>query len=174
MYNLYFDKLLNMGLVSGSVYEMQSAWYAMVSQGYGVPLDSRHGQTKTDWELWAAAGASAGTRRLIVNAVACFVNRTSIAHPFPDLHETVAGEGPGWPQGWTDGFRARPVVGGHFAILALARSGQRAAATGADTSGSLFARNGTQALPPEDAATAVGGARRAAHGPTRVMEKLRR
>lgn len=41
LYNTFFDKLLNLGLVEDSVYEMQSEWYATVSQVFGVPLDSR-------------------------------------------------------------------------------------------------------------------------------------
>ena len=168
-----------MGLVSSTIYDTQSSWYSIVSQAFGVPLDSRHGQTKTDWELWAAAGASASTRRLLVNAVAHYVNHTSLAHPFPDLHETVAAEAPGWPQGDSDGFRARPVVGGHFALLALGRAGQRATATGADTAGSLFKRNGTLALSPQeeedDAAPPAAGSRRWTPRPAkRVVEKIGR
>lgn len=142
---MYFDKLLNMGLVSGAVYAMQSRWYAEVSQVFGVPLDSRHGQTKTDWEVWAAAGSSASTRRLLVNAVAYFLNQTTIGHPFPDLHETTGTAA--YPAALE--FRARPVAGAHFALLALHRSGQNAAAVEADTTGSLFVRNGSLPLPPE-------------------------
>lgn len=41
LYNTFFDKLLNLGLVTDDVYEMQSAWYAQVSQVFGVPLDNR-------------------------------------------------------------------------------------------------------------------------------------
>lgn len=167
VYNVFFDKLLNMGLISAPVYAMQSAWYASVSQAFGVPLDSRHGQTKTDWEIWAAAGASASTRRLLVNAVAYFVNETSIGHPFPDLHQTTGDAA--YPDSGIE-FRARPVAGAHFALLALHRSGQNAAAVEADTTGSLFVRNASLPLPPP-LPTAPPVVER---GKTRVVEMVRR
>ncbi|RYO80743.1 hypothetical protein DL762_007491 [Monosporascus cannonballus] len=154
LYNLYMDKLLNLGIASGTLYDAQSAFYATVSQTYGVPLDSRHAYTKSDWQAWAAATSSATTRRLIVGALARWLNETATTGPFGDLFQ-AAGDG-GYPPG-QPAFRARPVVGGHFALLALARSGQRANATGADTAGSLFPRNGTQALPPPDGAAGVPG-----------------
>ncbi|KAI1210106.1 DUF1793-domain-containing protein [Annulohypoxylon truncatum] len=147
LYNIYFDKLLNMGLVKPHVYEMQSRWYASVSQVFGVPLDNRHHYTKSDWEIWTAATCGAGTRRLLVDAVAYWLNETSTNLPFADLYETV-GQGDYPLQ--IDHFSARPVVGGHFALLALAKTGQMAGATGGDTTGSLFERNGTDPLPRPD------------------------
>lgn len=41
LYNTFFDKLLNLGIVEDRIYDMQSDWYATVSQIFGVPLDSR-------------------------------------------------------------------------------------------------------------------------------------
>ncbi|XXH01615.1 coq1 putative hexaprenyl diphosphate synthase [Hypoxylon texense] len=144
LYNVYFDKLLNMGLVRPELYDMQSAWYAGVSQTFGVPLDNRHHYTKSDWEIWTAATCSRATRRLFVNAVAYWLNETVTNLPFADLHEVVgAGD---YPLA-IDHFSARPVVGGHFALLALGKTGQLAGATGGDTTGSLFPKNGTEHLP---------------------------
>ncbi|KAI8959156.1 DUF1793-domain-containing protein [Daldinia sp. FL1419] len=147
LYNIYFDKLLNMGLVDPKVYEMQSAWYASVSQTFGVPLDNRHHYTKSDWEIWTAATCSPSTRRLFVNAVAYWLNETTTNLPFSDLYEVV---GTGEYPLQIDHFSARPVVGGHFAMLALGKTGQLASATGGDTTGSLFTRNGTEPLPVLD------------------------
>ncbi|KAL7619645.1 hypothetical protein AAE478_010186 [Parahypoxylon ruwenzoriense] len=147
LYNIYFDKLLNMGLVSPKVYEMQSSWYATVSQVFGVPLDNRHHYTKSDWEIWTAATCSPATRRLFVNAVTFWLNETSTDLPFTDLYEAVAtGE---YPLG-IDHFSARPVVGGHYALLALGKTGQLANASAGDTAGSLFPKAGTESLPPEE------------------------
>ncbi len=160
-----------MGLVRAEVYEMQSGWYAAVSQAYGVPLDSRGQLTKSDWALWAAAGASAATRRLVVDSVACWLNETAAAHPFADLYMTT-GRGD-YPPGAA--FKARPVAGGHFSLLALARTGQRAAATGADTAGSRFPRNGTLALAPDDGESPAGVLPlppRAPAPPPRAVERL--
>ncbi|KAI0179822.1 DUF1793-domain-containing protein [Hypoxylon sp. FL1284] len=147
LYNVYYDKLLNMGLVKPSLYAMQSTWYATVSQAFGVPLDNRHHYTKSDWELWAAATCEPATRRLFVDAVAYWLNTTATNLPFADLHEVV-GDGD-YPID-VDHFSARPVVGGHYALLALGRTGQLAGAVGGDTTGSLFPRNGTEPLPTPD------------------------
>ncbi|KAI1773146.1 DUF1793-domain-containing protein [Hypoxylon cercidicola] len=147
LYNVYFDKLLNMGLVKPALYDMQSAWYAQVSQTFGVPLDNRHHYTKSDWEIWTAATCSRTTRRLFINAVAYWLNETSTNLPFSDLYEVV-GQGE-YPLA-IDHFSARPVVGGHFALLALGKTGQLAGAAGGDTTGSLFPRNGTEPLPAPD------------------------
>ncbi|KAI2627772.1 DUF1793-domain-containing protein [Hypoxylon sp. NC1633] len=148
LYNIYFDKLLNLGLVDPKLYEMQSAWYAQVSQVYGVPLDNRHHYTKSDWEIWAAATCSQTTRRLFVNAVAYWLNETTTNLPFSDLYEVV---GTGDYPLQIDHFSARPVVGGHFALLALLKTGLHANAAAGDTTGSLFERNGTNPLPNPDA-----------------------
>ncbi|KAI1412070.1 DUF1793-domain-containing protein [Hypoxylon sp. FL1857] len=150
LYNVFFDKLLNMGLVNPKVYEMQSAWYAQVSQIFGVPLDNRHHYTKSDWEIWTAATCSPTTRRLFINALAYWLNETNTDLPFTDLYEVVGlGEYPlAIPH-----FSARPVAGGHFALLALGKTGQLSTATGGDTTGSLFAKNSTDALPQPDVPT---------------------
>ncbi|KAI1088020.1 DUF1793-domain-containing protein [Rostrohypoxylon terebratum] len=150
LYNIYYDKLLNMGLVKPALYAMQSRWYATVSQVFGVPLDNRHHYTKSDWQIWTAATCSRSTRRLFVNALAYWLNETSTNLPFSDLYETV-GTG-GYPL-LIDHFSARPVVGGHFALLALGKTGQMAGATGGDTTGSLFEKNGTDPLPHPDTPT---------------------
>ncbi|KAI1505194.1 hypothetical protein F5X99DRAFT_431333 [Biscogniauxia marginata] len=147
LYNIYFDKLLNMGLVNESVYSMQSDWYATVSQIFGVPLDNRHHYTKSDWEVWTAATCLPNTRRLLINSIAYWLNETSTDLPFTDLYEVVgSGHYPEVPNSiW---FRARPVAGGHFALLAMGKTGQTASSAAGNTSGSLFPKNSTEPLPP--------------------------
>ncbi|ROV93941.1 hypothetical protein VSDG_06274 [Cytospora chrysosperma] len=145
LYNTYFDKLLNLGIVSPEVYEMQSSWYATVSQVFGVPLDSRHHYTKSDWEMWAAATCSPETRRLFVNGLAYWLNFTSTEYPFTDLYEVIdTGSYPETPNDIK--FKARPVAGGHFSLLAMYRAGLLSDEAGSDTSGSVFAQNSTQAV----------------------------
>ncbi|KAL8863679.1 MAG: hypothetical protein Q9178_000362 [Gyalolechia marmorata] len=102
------------GFVSRNVYKIQSAWYDAVRQTYGLPLDSRHLYTKSDWEFFAAAVTSKPVRSGILQSVAKWVNETSTDRPFTDLYETE-GTG-GWPGAH---FMARPVTGGHFAFLTL-------------------------------------------------------
>lgn len=86
-------------------------------QKYGLPLDSRHLYTKSDWEFFAAAVASPSVREEIVEAVAKWVNETATDRPLTDLYRT---EGDGGFPG--PAFKARPVVGGHFSFLALERA----------------------------------------------------
>lgn len=100
-----------------SVYKNQSSYYAVIIQKYGLPLDSRHLYTKSDWEFQAAAVSEPKTRKLILNSVARWINETTTDRPLTDLYET---EGTGGFPGLI--FTARPVVGGHFAFLALERA----------------------------------------------------
>lgn len=99
------------------VYTNQSRWYGLVMQKYGLPLDSRHLYTKSDWEFEAAAVAEKDVRAEILDRVAMWINETTTDRPFSDLYETE-GDG-GFPGIY---FMARPVVGGHFAFLALERA----------------------------------------------------
>lgn len=103
--------------IPSSVYKGQSKWYADVMQKYGLPLDSRHLYTKSDWEFEAAAVASKKVRSEILDRVAVWLNETVTDRPFTDLYNTE-GNG-GFPGPW---FFARPVVGGHFAFLTLERA----------------------------------------------------
>lgn len=100
-----------------SVYEAQSKWYGIVMQKYGLPLDSRHLYTKSDWEFEAAAVAEPEVRKEILDRVSKWVNETSTDRPLTDLYDT---EGDGGFPG--PNFMARPVVGAHFSFLALERA----------------------------------------------------
>jgi hypothetical protein len=51
LYNLYADRELGLGLVPQDVYDIQSTFYSTRFERYGVPLDTRHGYTKNDWEV---------------------------------------------------------------------------------------------------------------------------
>lgn len=62
--------------VPDKIYSMQSDWYHLVLQKYGLPLDSRHLYTKSDWEFFAAAVAGKSTRAEILQHVALWVNET--------------------------------------------------------------------------------------------------
>jgi len=103
--------------IPSHIYTKQSTWYASVMQKYGLPLDSRHLYTKSDWEFEAAAVASKKVRSEILDRVAVWLNETVTDKPFTDLYVTE-GDG-GFPGPY---FFARPVVGGHFAFLTLERA----------------------------------------------------
>lgn len=106
--------------VPHGIYTAQSTWYASSLQTYGLPLDSRHLYAKSDWEMFAAAVAGEEVRREIIERVARWVNETGAGRPFVDLYETEEGGFPGDVR-----FYARPVVGGHFAGVALRGCGGR-------------------------------------------------
>ena len=105
------------GFVPPHIYTMQSDWYHNVLQRYGLPLDSRHLYTKSDWEFFAAAVSSDSTRSEILQAHAKWLNETTTDRPMTDLYDT---EGTGHFLGAT--FMNRPVIGGHFAFLTLKRA----------------------------------------------------
>ncbi|KAI7961077.1 hypothetical protein MJO28_001566 [Puccinia striiformis f. sp. tritici] len=122
LYNLFADRLLNLKLVPHSIYETQDKFYPSVSNDYGVPLDSRHTWAKTDWQMFAAAASiSIQTRDLFTSKLVKFLQANKVNAGFPDLYETQTAEYPGRSSTstWRIEFINRPVVGGHFAILAL-------------------------------------------------------
>lgn len=71
---------------------MQSNFYPTVSNQYGVPLDTRHSYTKSDWQCFAAAIASSETRSMFFHDLANFVNETPTNRPLTDLYDTVSGK----------------------------------------------------------------------------------
>lgn len=114
LYNLYASNLLNFAnFVPQSVYDMQSNFYPSVKLQYGIPLDTRHTWTKTDWMLFCAAIASKDTRDVFVDLIANWINVTPTNRGLTDLYDAATGDYPGIF------FVARPVVGGHFSLLAL-------------------------------------------------------
>ncbi|TQS36293.1 hypothetical protein Golomagni_03262 [Golovinomyces magnicellulatus] len=115
LYNLYADSLLKLNFVPRSIYDMQSAFYPTVKQTYGVPLDTRHNYTKSDWEIWTAAISSNETKATFIEDLARWIGETPTEMGFTDFYETISGD---WPAN-IGHFASRPVVGGHFALLAL-------------------------------------------------------
>lgn len=111
------NKETSRDFIPDHVYKTQSEWYLTAMQKYGLPLDSRHLYTKSDWEFQAAAVASPKTRTEILERVANWLNETASDRPFTDLYKT---EGDGGFPG--PNFFARPVVGSHFAFLTLERA----------------------------------------------------
>ncbi|TAQ88111.1 hypothetical protein B7494_g3561 [Chlorociboria aeruginascens] len=108
LYNLYADKLLNLNLIPQSLYDMQDAFYPTAVETYGIPLDTRHTYTKSDWQMFVAAISSNDTKNMFIDKMATWIGETNTTAPLTDFYDTESG-----------GFVARPVVGGHFALLAL-------------------------------------------------------
>ncbi|TKA68031.1 hypothetical protein B0A55_08371 [Friedmanniomyces simplex] len=137
MYNFYPDVLLNLNTFPASAYAMQSSYYPTVRMPGGVPLDSLVDFGKTDWMTFAAATAVApgvdnvGVRDMFIDDIHAYMANGINTVPFSDKFHLqdngsfVTGQ---WSQ-----YKARPLVGGHFAIMALDGPGQSGA--GATKSG---------------------------------------
>ena len=103
---------------------METAYYPTVRDEAGVALDSRVDWAKTDWMHFAAAYATDDmTRDMFINDVHAFISEASADNqvPFSDKYFVTGDMGD--PVGGYDAYRARPVVGGHFAVLALDGAG---------------------------------------------------
>ncbi|KAJ7228524.1 hypothetical protein GGX14DRAFT_554614 [Mycena pura] len=112
-YNLFGDKLLKLNLFPASVYAEQTAWYQTHANAFGVPLDTRHTYTKTDWQIFTASWVTTtAVRDVLIGAVKDWVSDGQYNAPFGDLYDTISGA-------VAIGFKARPVVGGHLALLVV-------------------------------------------------------
>lgn len=73
---------------------------------FGIPLDSRHTYTKSDWQIWTAAAMSdTSLRDRLVSSMKRWLSSGASDAPMTDWYETLDGK--------VAGFRARPVAGGH-------------------------------------------------------------
>ena len=79
---------------------------------YGVPLDTRHTYTKSDWSIWTAAIVTDTTvRDSFITGVVNYCKDGESSQPLGDWYDTNGGG--------VEGFRARPVVGGHLALVRI-------------------------------------------------------
>jgi Domain of unknown function (DUF5127)/Domain of unknown function (DUF4965)/Domain of unknown function (DUF1793)/Domain of unknown function (DUF4964) len=115
-YNAFPDALLGTGLVPESVAAEQAAFYQTKANRLGLPLQTPHRYGKTDWQMWLAAWLhDYPISQELIERVYRYANTTQTRVPFCDLYDTISGD-----QVFGDqGFRARPVQGGIFALLAL-------------------------------------------------------
>lgn len=116
-YNLFPDVLLGLDTFPKTAYQMGNAFFASVRGEYGVPLDNRQDWAKSDWNMWLAGTFEASTRDEFVEDLWAFMTNGKHNWPFSDRYVATSAHGndPGVPIL----CRARPTVGGHFALLAL-------------------------------------------------------
>lgn len=116
-YNLYPDILFDLHTFPQAVYEMDDNFFQTVRGEYGVALDNRQDWAKSDWNMWLAATFGRTTRDQFVDDLWTYMTNGKHNWPFSDRYVSTS------ELGNTAGVpilcRARPTVGGHFALLAL-------------------------------------------------------
>lgn len=85
-YNMVWDKLLKLDLFSEHVYELELAWYKKQMKPYGIPLDSRCDNTKSDWEMWTTKlFDDKEYTNMVVEGMWAYLCETPDRVPFSDL-----------------------------------------------------------------------------------------
>lgn len=121
-YNTYPDFLLKLNTFNPTMYTTQSKFYPTVRKQDGVPLLDQVIFGKTDWMMWVAMTCSVETRDMFVADVHAMISNGKGTVPFTDKFD-VTGPNAGGPDEpdvpSPTPFRARPVVGGEWAGLAV-------------------------------------------------------
>ncbi|TGO37209.1 hypothetical protein BHYA_0103g00320 [Botrytis hyacinthi] len=121
-FNLYPDVLLDLSTFPDAAYTMQENYYPTIRSEGGVALDSRQAWGKSDWNIWTAGTTAGVVRQSFVDDLWAFIGNGKNSWPFSDRW-TVKVDG-SIEEGIEEALRARPTVGGHFALLALELGGK--------------------------------------------------
>lgn len=109
-YNLVWDIILDLGIFDKDIFETEVKFYMTKLNRYGLPLDSRKGYSKTDWQMWSTRLADdQHYTNAIIDRMWDWLNETPDRVPFGDWIET---ESPDQIM-----FQARSVQGGLFINL---------------------------------------------------------
>lgn len=132
-YNLVWDRILGLNLFPASVAANEVAYYKAIAGTYGVSVESTATIAKTDWSVWAASLATnLSDFESLVTPIYNFMTTTGNRVPLQDSYDVNDVN--------SDGFDARPVVGGLFIrMLNDPAMWAKYAGAGANTSGSWAA-----------------------------------
>ena len=104
-YNLAWDKMWGLGLFPSEVLDREIKYYLTKQEKYGLPLDCRDLQTKSDWILWTAAMApDTDTFLQFSDRHYDYINETPSRIPLSDYYMADSGR--------SCNFSARSVLGG--------------------------------------------------------------
>ena len=157
-YNLYPDMLLKLNTFTQAAYDMESSYYPTVRATAGVPLDNMTDWGKSDWMIWSSAIASQDTRDMFINDVHQYITADLDTVPFSDRFFVSNELGNQTDTDFT--YKARPVVGGHFALLAISQGADSISVTPSSASstcsGGSFSGNGTTSSNSTSSASGSG------------------
>lgn len=106
-YNLVWDKILGLETFPSEVAEKEMAHYRRSVNRFGLPLDSRQAQTKSDWLVWSATLTNRREDFVsLIKPLYDFYNQVPQRRAMVDWYNTEDGK--------MIGFTARSVVGGVF------------------------------------------------------------
>ena len=106
-YNLVWDKILGLDTFPAEVATKEMAHYRRNLKKFGLPLDSRQTQTKSDWLVWCATLTNNRDDFMaLVHPLYDFYNQVPQRRAMVDWYNTEDGN--------MIGFTARSVVGGVF------------------------------------------------------------
>ena len=104
-YNLVWDKMWGLNLFPSQVLDKEISFYLTKQQLYGLPLDSRDLQTKSDWIMWTAAmSPDTPTFLRFSDRHYDYMNETPSRIPLSDFYTVDNGR--------SCNFSARSVIGG--------------------------------------------------------------
>ncbi|KAI9063327.1 DUF1793-domain-containing protein [Trametes sanguinea] len=151
-YNLYADKLLGTDLFPGSIYDLQTKWYSshatlttrnLVNSKLPLTLnDSKETPAMADWQMFTAATVTdASVRDTFISYVFKYAADGKNAKPFSDRYSSL--------DGTAQDPEARPVVGGHLALLALQSNASIFPSSSSNSTGISGADSGSTMSPSE-------------------------
>lgn len=118
VYNHYPDVLFGLDVFPDEAYNATTEFYPTVRDDAGVPLDGSLSWGQTNWQSFAAATVTGDARDIFINDIWSYVSNGLNTAPFSDKYYVTASGS--YSAGEASSFRARPTLGSHFALAALA------------------------------------------------------